>query len=197
MGIIVGGLLLAVPGAFLASVNIFLIYGVYLGALVQYKEFRQPEARRDDNLQINQHQGLLKVLTGTGYPGKWIRKSHLGYTFLPRYGLLFEDRKGPPKIVISETSPNHTNSNHRGESTTWSVNSDDDISDEVEISSLAHILGGAQAAYLLLPCRPFKKNHSGISIWSLDKIRSLLEPSKYSTEFHYHPASLCGHNRTI
>ena len=150
MGIVVGGLFLAVPGAFLASVIIFLIYGIYLGALVRYKEYRQPEAQRDGNLQITQHQGLLKVLTGTGYPGKWVRKSHLGYTFLPRYGLLFEDRKGPPKTVIPETLPNHTNSNHRAESTTWSANSDDEISDEVEISSFAQILGGAQAAYFLV-----------------------------------------------
>lgn len=150
VGIVVGGLLLAVPAAFLASVIIFLIYGIYLGALVRYKEFRQPEARRDRNLQITQHQGFLKVLTGTGYPGKWVRKGHLGDTFLPRYGLLFEDRKGPPKIVTSETLPNNTNSNHRAESTTWSANSDDDISDEVEISSFAQILGGAQAAYFLV-----------------------------------------------
>lgn len=49
-GIAAGGLLLLLPAAFLISILFFLIYGVLLGALVQYKEFRY-EVQRHGYIQ--------------------------------------------------------------------------------------------------------------------------------------------------
>ncbi|KAG0558527.1 hypothetical protein KC19_10G034900 [Ceratodon purpureus] len=149
LGIVVGGLLLSVPAAFLISVLLFLIYGVFLGALVQYKEFRY-EVQRHGCIQPQKPQGLVNLIAGTGYSGKWVRNNRLPPTFLPRYGLIFEDHKGPPTILVHKGAENLRHSIKRAGSTMENPHSDDESNDIVEVSDSHRILGDARASYILL-----------------------------------------------
>lgn len=150
IGIVVGGLLLSVPAAFLISVLLFLIYGVLLGALVQYKEFRY-EVQRHGYIQPQHPQGLVNLIAGTGYLGKWVRNNRLPPTFLPRYGLLFEDLKGPPTILVHKRVENLRHSIKRAGSTMENPeSSDDESNDVVQVSDSHRILGDARASYILV-----------------------------------------------
>lgn len=149
VGIIVGGFILAVPAACLVSILIFLTYGVFLGALVQYKEFRY-EVHRHGYIQPQKPQGLVNLVAGTGYPGRWVRNSRLAPTFLPRYGLIFEDHKGPPTILVHKRVESVRHSIRRAGSTMETGDSDDESNDIVEVSDSHRILGDARAAYILV-----------------------------------------------
>lgn len=149
VGIIVGGFLLVAPAALLAAILIFLVYGVFWGALVQYREFRY-EVHRHGYIQPQKPQGFVNLLAGTGYPGKWVRKSNLAPTFLPRYGLIFEDQKGPPSILVHKKVESLRHSIKRAGSTMENGDSDDEPNDIVEVSDSHRILGDARAAYVLV-----------------------------------------------
>lgn len=148
VGIAVGGLLLAVPTIFLTSILVFLIYGVFMGALVQYKEFRY-EVHRHGYVQPQKGHGIINLVAGSGFPGKWVRDSRLAPSFLPRYGLIFEDHKGPPTILVHKQPQSLRHSFKRSGSTT--ENGDSEVSnDVVQVSDAHRILGDARAAYILV-----------------------------------------------
>lgn len=149
VGIVIGVLLLSIPAAFLVSVTILLLYGIFLGALVQYKEFRR-EVRRNGVLQPQRNRGPITFLAGTALPGKWVRKGGLSSTFLPRYGLIFEDRKGPPKMVIVDTVRKWSSNNSNGIDKSRANMHSDDENEEVPVSSFHKALGGARASYILI-----------------------------------------------
>ncbi|KAG0609988.1 hypothetical protein M758_7G030200 [Ceratodon purpureus] len=152
VGIAVGGLLLAVPAAFLLSILIFLVYGVFMGMMVQYREYRF-EVQRHGYAQPQKGHGLINLVAGTGFPGKWVRSNRLTSTFLPRYGLIFEDHKGPPTILVHKKPQNLRHSIKRSGST--AENGDSEVgsggsNDVVQVSDAHRILGDARAAYILV-----------------------------------------------
>jgi hypothetical protein len=150
LGIAIGGLVLAIPTAFLVSVLVFLIYGVFMGALVQYREFRY-EVHRHGYVQPQNPHGLVNLVAGTGFPGKWVRSNRLAPSFLPRYGLIFEDHKGPPTILVHKEPQSLRHSIRRSGSTTtetgYSARGSNDV---VQVSDAHRILGDARAAYILV-----------------------------------------------
>jgi len=153
VGVIVGSCILAIPAAYLVITLIFLTYGVFLGALVQYKEFRY-EVHRHGYIQPQKPQGFVNLVAGTGYPGKWVRNPRLAQTFLPRYGLIFEDHKGPPTILVHKRVETLRRSIRRASSTMENGDSDEESSDVVQVSDSHRILGDARAAYILVDlCR--------------------------------------------
>ncbi len=148
-GIGVGVLLLLIPASFLLSVSIFLIYGIFMGELVQYQETcNGMQGSREHNL-------LLTLLAGSGQPGKWFQKKGLDSMFLPRYGILFEDLKGPPTLMnlcegnsaITLQKLVATQVNRVEQIRTTSSNNK---TDEILVSFARKVLGAARSAYILI-----------------------------------------------
>lgn len=82
VGVIVGSCILAIPAAYLVIILIFLTYGVFLGALVQYKEFRY-EVYRHGYIQPQKPQGFVNLVAGTGYPGRKVGQESPSCTDIP------------------------------------------------------------------------------------------------------------------
>jgi hypothetical protein len=147
-GIGVGVLLLSIPASLLLSVSIFLTYGIFMGELVQYEEIC-------NEIEVHKCHVPLTLLAGSGRPGKWFRKKGLASTFLPRYGSLFEDLKGPPKLVnlyegnpvTSVPSLVDTEMDRAEKIRTSSSNR---RTDEITVSLAHKVVGGARSAYVLV-----------------------------------------------
>jgi len=147
-GIGVGVLLLSIPASLLLSVSIFLTYGIFMGELVQYEEIC-------NEIEVHKCHVPLTLLAGSGQPGKWFRKKGLASTFLPRYGSLFEDLKGPPKLVnlyegnpvTSVPSLVDTEMDRAEKIRTSSSNR---RTDEITVSLAHKVVGGARSAYVLV-----------------------------------------------
>ncbi|KAH8966354.1 hypothetical protein BDL97_03G020900 [Sphagnum fallax] len=148
-GIGVGVLLLLIPASFLLSVSIFLIYGIFMGELVQYQE-------TCNGMQASgQHNLLLTLLAGSGRPGKWFQKKGLDSMLLPRYGILFEDLKGPPTsmnlcegnstITLQKLVTTQVNRVEQIRTT-----SSNNKTDEILVSFAHKVLGAARSAYILI-----------------------------------------------
>ena len=136
------------PAAFLLSVFLFLTVAVFMGDLVQYKEIRH------ENEKAGLCGKIIAILVGRNAIGKWFRKEGLPSSFLSRFGILFEDRKGPAKLVfVNEDNPTSIpkwiDSGTNGIGRMRAVNSDDE-NEETAISSFQRVIGSARSAYLIL-----------------------------------------------
>ncbi|XP_024531459.1 uncharacterized protein LOC9663159 [Selaginella moellendorffii] len=142
-GIIVGVLLLAVPTGFFLSVLMFLLVAVIWGALVQYKEYRS---------QAGGHvcRGVVRLLLGESHIGKWVRKEGLSSSFIPKFGLLFENRKGPPRVVYvdEDYGSKWVDSEGKGIGRMKPVNSDEDSVD-MSVSKAHKLIGAARVFYIM------------------------------------------------
>lgn len=148
MGVAIGVFLLLIPVVFLVTMTIFVIHGICFRGLVQYKEFRSRVDQSNDSSQLQRNQGkVVTILAGSGFPGIWVRRGRLALSFLPRYGLLFEDRKGPPKLIAVDAEHKYPNGTWDKPDCTMDTDGD---SDEVEVSCFHRTIGCAQAAYILL-----------------------------------------------
>lgn len=148
-GIAVGVILLIIPALILIMTTVLLIVGIFLGKKVQYKELR-PHLQQDGKLPPPPTGKPLSFVTGSGYPGKWARKENTSPAFIPRFGILFEDRKGPPRLVSMIEDPNQRNETGRsGFRRSATMNSDDEH-DERVVSRSYTLLGGFQTAYVLV-----------------------------------------------
>lgn len=147
-GIVVGVILLAVPVGFLLSVVLFLCVAVFVGKFVQYYEIRWQTDT--DSL----HKRALQHIVGVKSTGTWTCKEGLSSTFLWRFGLLFEDRKGPRKLVILDSQnprslPRWIDSGSNGIGRMKVASSNDD-SEEAVVSRAERIMGVGRASYIVL-----------------------------------------------
>ncbi|KAK9108488.1 hypothetical protein Syun_024499 [Stephania yunnanensis] len=143
-GIISGFFLLAIPVALVLFVFLFLIVAIFTNDFVQYKEVK--------------YMGTCKpwhaFLLGQPVLGKWFYQQELPSSFVPRFGFLFEDRRGPPVyVLVSENDqygiPKWINSDQSGIGRIRAVNSDG-RNEESEVSISKKLLGCARSAYLVL-----------------------------------------------
>ncbi|GKV26161.1 hypothetical protein SLEP1_g35510 [Rubroshorea leprosula] len=147
-GIITGALLLAIPAAFILSVCLFLTIVVFTGNLAQYKEIRYVTA------EVSWYQTIWFLFMGRPANGKWFYIEGLPSSFLARFGILFEDQKGPPIFIFvdqndSNTYPRWTGSGQSGIGRMRAVSSDD--SNEVAKAPLSmRLLGCARSSYIIL-----------------------------------------------
>lgn len=141
-----GVLLLIIPVLLLLATILLLIFGIYLGKRVQYKELR-PHPQQDGKLLPPPTGKPLSLITGAGYPGGWTRKEATSSAFIPRYGVLFEDRKGPPRLVTMIDDTNSSEKSTRLQRNT-TMNSDDEH-DERAVSPAYSALGCFQSAYIV------------------------------------------------
>ncbi|KAJ8634194.1 hypothetical protein MRB53_027530 [Persea americana] len=146
-GIIAGSLLLAIPASLLLSVCLFLIVAIFMGSFVQYKEVKT---------QSNDpwHTKLLFYFTGKPAIGKWFHRDGLPSSFIPRFGILFEDRKGPPVYILADRNdptsiPERIDSSQSGIGRMRAVSSEGSIG-EIKIHTSKRILGCARSAYLIV-----------------------------------------------
>ncbi|CAM6012995.1 unnamed protein product [Sphagnum balticum] len=162
-GIVVGVLLLAIPFSFILSVALMLTFAVFFGRLVEYKEIRfKPHLEDGSYPQPTTpppSSKLVALLTGKGYPSKWVRMEGLATTFLPRYGLLIEDRKGPPRLVRIDGENGFHPDPHREiggriglmrRRTQAAGTSDEEIDEVIPVSCSYKLLGCFQSGYILL-----------------------------------------------
>lgn len=144
VGITVGVVLLALPAAFLLSVFLFLVVAVFTGDLSQYKEIRS------ENEKFGLCSRFFAALVGRNAIGKWFRKEGLPSSFLARFGILFEDRKGPAKLIfVNEDNPKWIDSGTSGIGRMRAVNSEDDFEERTP-ALFQRIIGSARSAYLIL-----------------------------------------------
>ncbi|RZC60131.1 hypothetical protein C5167_021884 [Papaver somniferum] len=147
-GIITGALLLAIPVAVILSVSLFLIVAVFTNNFVQYKEITYKNVNKPWNTK------MLDLFIGNSTQGKWFYKEGMPSSFLPGFGLLFEDRKGPPILV----SVDHNDSNNVRK---WTYSSESGIgrmkvvnivkdSEAAKISISTKLLGCSRSAYVIL-----------------------------------------------
>ncbi|XP_077250353.1 uncharacterized protein LOC143889862 isoform X2 [Tasmannia lanceolata] len=147
-GIISGALLLAVPAAFLLSVCLFLMVAIFKGSFVQYKEVKQGPA--SDPCRAK----MLIFFAGRPTIGKWFHREGLSLSFLPRFGILFEDRKGPPVFVLIKRDdpssiPEWIDSGQSGIGRMRAVNLDNSNEDTTATPSES-LLGCARSAYIVI-----------------------------------------------
>ncbi|PIA51132.1 hypothetical protein AQUCO_01100163v1, partial [Aquilegia coerulea] len=147
-GIIAGTLLLAIPTTFVLSVCLFFVMAIFIGDLVQYKELKQTV------MHTPCHTKLLGLFFGRPTKGKWFYREGLPSYFLLRFGFLFEDRKGPPVLVLTDQNdpnrvPKWIDSGQSGIGRMRPV--DFDNGNEIaQISTSKKLLGCARSAYLIL-----------------------------------------------
>ncbi|CAK9867304.1 unnamed protein product [Sphagnum jensenii] len=162
-GIVVGVLLLSIPFSFILSVALMLTFAVFFGRLVEYKEIRFKPHLEDGShpqpITPPPSSKLVAHLTGKGYPSKWVRMEGLATTFLPRYGLLIEDRKGPPRLVRIDGENGFDPDPHREiggrvglmrTRTQAAGTSDEEIDEVIPVSCSYKLLGCFQSGYILL-----------------------------------------------
>ncbi|KAL5797191.1 hypothetical protein ACOSQ2_002011 [Xanthoceras sorbifolium] len=147
-GIIIGALLLSIPAALILSVCLFLVIAILLGSFAQYKEIRHVAVKEPWYTE------LWFSFTGRPVNGKWFYKEGLPSSFFALFGILFENRKGPPFFVFVDendpnTIPNWTESDQSGIGRMRAVSSDDS-NEEIRIPPSRRILGCARSSYIVL-----------------------------------------------
>ncbi|KAG2405235.1 uncharacterized protein HKW66_Vig0044900 [Vigna angularis] len=147
-GIITGVLLLAVPVAFISSVFLFLIIAIYSGSFAQYNECN--EVTNEEKW----HRKLLFFFSGRPATGKWFDRNGLPSSFLSRFGILFDDWKGPPVFILGHQNESNslTKWTESGQSdiTRTKTVSSEDSNEEIKISEFKRILGCMRASYIIL-----------------------------------------------
>ncbi|XP_020209395.1 uncharacterized protein LOC109794350 isoform X2 [Cajanus cajan] len=148
-GIITGVLLLAIPVAFILSILLLLIIAIYSESFAQYKEFKQVTDVE------KWYTKLLFIFIGRPTTGKWFNRNGLPYSFLSRFGILFDDWKGPPVLILGDQSyePNAitkwTESGQSGIGRMKTMSSENSI-EEIKISTFKRVLGCMRSSYIIL-----------------------------------------------
>ncbi|XP_010660753.1 uncharacterized protein LOC104881649 isoform X1 [Vitis vinifera] len=147
-GIIVGALLLAIPAALIFSVCLFLIVAIFSGSFAQYKEVRHTGTKEEGWCSK-----LWVSIAGRSTTGKWFYREGLPSTFLQRFGILFESRKGPPLLVLVDQNdlsslPKWTESGQSGIGRMRALSSDDS-NEETKIPMSKRLLGCARSSYII------------------------------------------------
>lgn len=149
-----GVVLLAIPTLAFLAVAIFLIYAILVRKIVQYKELR-PTIRRSGVAPPPPTGRPLSLLVGEGYQGKWVRaEGDVNPRIVPSFGILFEDRKGPPRLVTMINNNENNNPRKQGLGRNGlrrirTMNADDEI-DESSVPWAYHLLGCFQSTYILI-----------------------------------------------
>lgn len=141
-------MLLVIPGGLILSASLFIMIVIFPGNFVQYKEVRYLNTKRTWMTK------LWQLFTGKASTGKWLYREGLSSFILQRFGIIFENTKGPPiYIVIDQNDPNQmprwTESGQNGIGRMRAISSDDSI-EETNASISTRLLGGLRLSYVIL-----------------------------------------------
>ncbi|EHA8590577.1 hypothetical protein COCNU_scaffold020585G000050 [Cocos nucifera] len=145
-GIVVGALFLAIPTALFLSILLFFTSTIFMDGMFLYKEVKRTDADRSRCSQLS------SFLFGGSTTGKWFMAEGGPASFLSRFGILFEDRKGPPLFVSAETNDpssitERTGSGQSGIGRMRALSSD---GSNEEAGASERLLGCIRSAYLIL-----------------------------------------------
>lgn len=145
-GILLGAMLLVIPGGLILSASLFIMIIIFPGNFVQYKEVRYINTKRTWMTK------LWQLFTGKASTGKWFYREGLLSSVLQRFGIIFENMKGPPNyIVIDQNDPNQmprwTESGQNGIGRMRAICSNDHI-EETSASISTRLLGGLRSSYV-------------------------------------------------
>lgn len=147
-GIIIGTFLLAIPAAFILSVFLFLIIAIFFSSFAQYKELK------DVGREEPWYTKLCFFIWGRAATGKWFYREGLPSSFLPRFGILYENQKGPTLFVfVDQNNPNtipRWTESSQSEIGRMKAISSDDSNEEIEIPLSRRIFGCARSSYIIL-----------------------------------------------
>lgn len=127
---------------------LFLIIAIFSGSFAQYKEVRHTGGKEEGWCSK-----LWVSIIGTPATGKWFYREGLPSSFLQRFGILFENRKGPPRIVMVDQNdmsslPKWTESGQSGIGRMRALSSDDS-NEETKILMSKRLLGCARSSYII------------------------------------------------
>lgn len=147
-GIIVGALILAIPAALIFSICLFLVIAIFSSSFAQYKEVRPIDMKEEGWCSK-----LWTSVAGSSTTGKWFYKEGLPSSFLQKFGILFESRKGPPLLVLVDQNdlsslPKWTESGQSGIGRMRALSSDDS-NEETKIPMSKRLLGCARSSYII------------------------------------------------
>lgn len=147
-GILTGTLLLAIPAGFILSVCLFLIITIFSGSFAQYTEVKHMHKKEP------WYTKLWLFFTDRPTIGKWLYREGLPSSFLPRFGILFENRRGPPLFVLvdqndSNSKPKWAESGLSGIGRMRAVSSDDS-NEETKVPMSKRLLGCTRSSYIIL-----------------------------------------------
>ncbi|WOG81776.1 hypothetical protein DCAR_0100927 [Daucus carota subsp. sativus] len=147
-GILTGAMLLVIPGGLILLTSFFIVIVIFPGNFVQYKEVRYTDRNR------NRMTNLWQLFTGKASTGKWFYGERLPSSIIQRFGIIFENTKGPPiYIVIDQNDPNQmprwTESGQNGIGSMRALSSDDGIEETIASVSTRH-LGCLRSSYVIL-----------------------------------------------
>ncbi|KAA8548236.1 hypothetical protein F0562_004503 [Nyssa sinensis] len=147
-GILTGVLLLAIPAGFILSVCLFLKISIFSGSFVQYKEVKHVQTKEP------WYTTLWILFTGRPAIGKWFHREGLPSSFLSQFGILFENRKGPPLFVLVDQNdpnsiPKWIESGQSGIGRMRAAGSDDG-NEETKVAMSKRLLGCAKSSYIII-----------------------------------------------
>ena len=140
--------MLAIPAAFILSASLFLIIAIYSGSFAQYKEFKQVTNEEE------WYKKLWFFFVGRPTTGKWFYRDGLPLSYLSRFGILFDDWKGSPVLVLGDqhelnTMTKWTESGQSGIGRMKAVSSEDS-NEENKTPKFQRVLGCMRASYIIL-----------------------------------------------
>ncbi|XP_057488967.1 uncharacterized protein LOC130774943 isoform X1 [Actinidia eriantha] len=147
-GILTGTFLLAIPAGFILSTCLFLIIAIFCDKFAQYTEVKLLREKEP------WYTKLWLLFTGRPTIGKWLYREGLPSSFLPRLGILFENRRGPPVFVfVDQNDPDNkskcTESGPSGIGRMRAVNSENS-NEETKVPVSKRVSGCARSSYIVL-----------------------------------------------
>eukprot|EP01018_Ginkgo_biloba_P009481 Gb_04485 [translate_table: standard] len=137
-GIIIGVLLLSIPTAILLSVFVFISVAIIMGLLLHYKEVHQ------ESREIHWYDDVVKRLIGPGKRAEWTWRNGSTSSFITRFGLFFENLRGPPKVMLSQIE------NERSKSARDRIVASDDETEDAAAPMVQKLFGILRVYYVVL-----------------------------------------------
>lgn len=127
---------------------LFLIIAIFSGSFAQYKEVKCIDT--EETLKTK----MWLLVTGRPTIGKWFYREGLPLSILPRFGVIFENQKGPPVyIVVDQNDANQisrwTESGQNGIGRMRAISSDDS-NEETRAPKTERLFGCARSSYIIV-----------------------------------------------
>ncbi|QCE10561.1 hypothetical protein DEO72_LG10g1791 [Vigna unguiculata] len=139
---------LKAASTFVIKVFLFLIIAIYSESFAQYNESNQVTNEE------KWYRNLLFFFIGRPTTGKWFDKNGVPSSFLARFGILFDDWKGPPVFILGDQNESNSitkwTESGQSEITRTKTVSLEDNNEETKISEFKRVLGCMRASYIII-----------------------------------------------
>ncbi|CAH2049761.1 unnamed protein product [Thlaspi arvense] len=139
-GILVGTFLLSIVSFLLLALFLFLSVGITYGKLLHYKEIHQ------ESRTFHWYRAIVRATLGPGKRAQWTWKTSPNSVYLPMFGPLFEDLRGPPKYMLSQISRGNPQKPPAGDR----IMASDDETEDAEATCVQKLFGVLRIYYTFL-----------------------------------------------